>query len=221
MVDTFDPKRCWRSTTASRCPTPTPPTDARRRRHWRSPFAFQRYGKSVCPVSRPLRRTATRHAPTTCASSARPHADVPNHEPSLLLMNCGDGRLPRRSVVRGDLPAWAARTRICPASWSSAPAACPSSAPPTWRSAFLPGSLQGTHSDTQHADVTRLIENIRHTGGTAPSSRRRQPRPGPPAQREATGRARRRRPAGGAVSRCWSWPTACSSRRAEAFDVLA
>ena len=26
------------------------------------------------------------------------HADVPNHEPSLMLMNCGDGRLPRPSM---------------------------------------------------------------------------------------------------------------------------
>ena len=26
------------------------------------------------------------------------HADVPNHEPSLLLMNCGDGRQPRPEV---------------------------------------------------------------------------------------------------------------------------
>ena len=26
------------------------------------------------------------------------HADVPNHEPSLMLMNCGDGRLPRPSI---------------------------------------------------------------------------------------------------------------------------
>jgi len=44
--------------------------------------------------------------------------------------------------------------------------------PANWRSAFLPGSLQGTHIDTQHADVTRLIENIRHTAGTAAEQRR-------------------------------------------------
>ena len=28
------------------------------------------------------------------------HADVPNHEPSLMLMNCGDARLPRPSPPR-------------------------------------------------------------------------------------------------------------------------
>ena len=30
------------------------------------------------------------------------HADVPNHEPSLMLMNCGDARSIRRRAPRAD-----------------------------------------------------------------------------------------------------------------------
>jgi hypothetical protein len=32
-----------------------------------------------------------------------------------------------------------------------------------WRSAFLPGAYQGTHLDTKHTDVTKLIANIRNS----------------------------------------------------------
>ena len=41
-----------------------------------------------------------------------------------------------------------------------------------WRSAFLPGAYQGTYIDTQHADVARLIENIRNEAETPEGQRR-------------------------------------------------
>ena len=42
-------------------------------------------------------RTAAEHIDDMCILRSM-HADVPNHEPSLMLMNCGDGRLPRPSM---------------------------------------------------------------------------------------------------------------------------
>jgi len=188
QVDTFAPSRCWRSTTASRCPTPTSVPNARPPRACAPPSPSRGTANPVCPspTSSPARRHAT---PTTCASSARPRRRA---QPRAVALADELRRRPAAAAERrfvADLRAWAARTRIARLSWSSAPAACPSSAPPTGVPPSCPLAA-GTHIDTQHADVTRLIENIRHTGGTPRAAAA--SRPGPPAQREAQGRARRR-----------------------------
>jgi hypothetical protein len=101
------------------------------------------------------------------------HADVPNHEPSLMLMNCGDGRLPRPSMgawvtyglgsVNQNLPGFIA---MCPGGY-------PIVATQNWRAAFLPGAYQGTYINTQHTDIQKLIENIRNNSAT-PAQQRRQ-----------------------------------------------
>ena len=65
-----------------------------------SPFTFRRYGKSGIEVSE-LFPHDRRIASTTSASSARCTPTCPNHEPSLMLMNCGDGRL-----IAAELGSW-------------------------------------------------------------------------------------------------------------------
>jgi len=72
-------------------------------------------------VSDLFKLTAAAHVDSMCVIRSM-HADVPNHEPSLMLMNCGDGRLPRPSLGSWLTTAWARRTRTCPASSCSAPA---------------------------------------------------------------------------------------------------
>jgi hypothetical protein len=53
---------------------------------------------------------------------------------------------------------------------------CPGGYPTTgtqnWRAAFLPGAYQGTHIDTQHTDVQKLVENIRSNFLAQPDQRR-------------------------------------------------
>ncbi|MFT7629991.1 MAG: hypothetical protein ACI87E_000995, partial [Mariniblastus sp.] len=61
-----------------------------------SPFKFQRYGESGTYVSELFRHTA-RHIDDIAVINSM-QADVPNHEPSLLLMNCGESRLVRPSM---------------------------------------------------------------------------------------------------------------------------
>src|SRR5207244_3913601 len=87
------------------------------------------------------------------------HADVPNHEPSLMLMNCGDARLPRPSfrswvtyglgTVNQNLPGFIA---MCPG--------YPIQESQNWQSAFLPGIYQGTYINTKHKEIDKLIEHI-------------------------------------------------------------
>ncbi len=92
-------RRSTRST-RSRCSTkyhgkPTPSPNLRTERKtgaaMRSPFSFKKYGQSGLEVSELFAKTAA-FADDLCVIRSM-HADVPNHEPSLMLMNCGDGRL--------------------------------------------------------------------------------------------------------------------------------
>ena len=57
----------------------------------KSPYTFKKYGKSGLEVSEIFAKTAE-CADDLCVIRSM-HADVPNHEPSLLLMNCGEARL--------------------------------------------------------------------------------------------------------------------------------
>ncbi len=92
------------------------------------------------------------------------HADVPNHEPSLLLMNCGEARLIRPSmgswVTYGlgsenqNLPGFIAD--MCPL------AAIPIQETQNWQSAFLPGSLsRNLYRYKKHTEIEKLIENVK------------------------------------------------------------
>ena len=61
-----------------------------------SPFAFKRHGQSGLPVSELFPHVA-KHADDLCVIRSM-QADVPNHEPSLMLMNCGENQLVRPSM---------------------------------------------------------------------------------------------------------------------------
>jgi len=96
-VDTFDPKPLLDKFHGKPLSSPNPRTERKTAGALRSPFAFRRYGKSGIEVSELFARTAEAHVDDMCVIRSL-HADVPNHEPSLMLMNCGDGRLPRPSM---------------------------------------------------------------------------------------------------------------------------
>ncbi|MFM7057859.1 MAG: DUF1501 domain-containing protein, partial [Planctomycetota bacterium] len=61
-----------------------------------SPWRFRRHGQSGIEVSELFPHTA-QHVDDMCIIRSM-HADVPNHEPSLWLMNCGEGRMPRPAM---------------------------------------------------------------------------------------------------------------------------
>ena len=95
-VDTFDPKpelqrRGGESISDGNLKTERP-TGAL----YPSPFRFRRYGQSGIEVSELFHQTAQHVDDLAIIRSM--HADVPNHEPSLLLMNCGEARLVRPSL---------------------------------------------------------------------------------------------------------------------------
>jgi hypothetical protein len=159
-VDTFDPKPALDKYHGKPLSAPNLRTERKTAGALRSPFKFSRYGKSGLEVSELFHRTATAHADDLCVIRSL-YADVPNHEPSLMLMNCGDGRLPRPSVGAWLTYGLGSEVRDLPGFVAMCPAGLPIVGTQNWRSAFLPGACQGTYLDTQHVEVAKLLENIR------------------------------------------------------------
>src|SRR3954447_282235 len=171
QVDTFDPKPLLDKYHGKPPPTTNLRTERKTGAAMRSPFRFRRYGQSGIEVSDLFARTA-RHIDSMCVIRSM-HAEVPNHEPSLMLMNCGDGRLPRPSMGAWVTYGLGSENQNLPGFVAMCAGGYPIVATQNWRSAFLPGAYQGTYIDTQHTDVQKLIENI-HNNGMTPAEQRKQ-----------------------------------------------
>lgn len=170
-VDTFDPKPLLDKYHGKPLPTATLRTERKTGAAMRSPFRFDRHGKSGIEVSELFARTAEHIDDMAIIRSMV--AEVPNHEPSLLLMNCGDGRLPRPSFGSWVTYGLGSENQNLPGFVAMCPGGYPIVATQNWRSAFLPGAYQGTYIDTKHTDIEKLIENIRHHDAS-PGEQRRQ-----------------------------------------------
>jgi hypothetical protein len=158
-VDTFDPK----PELARHHGRPLPVTERTERRTgaaFGSPFGFQKHGQSGIEVSDIFPNVA-RHIDDLCVIRSM-QADVPNHEPSFLLMNCGDGRQSRPSMGAWLTYGLGAENQNLPGFVVMCPGGYPTVAAQNWRSAFLPGAHQGTYIDTKQREVEKLIENIRN-----------------------------------------------------------
>ncbi len=160
QVDTFDPKPMLTKWHGKELPN-TLPTERPTGAALGSPFSFEKYGESGLEVSELFAKTDAAAADDLCVIRSM-HADVPNHEPSLMLMNCGDSRFSRPSLgswlsyglgtENQNLPAFVV---LCPG--------LPTKGSENWRASFLPGSFQATHIDvTRGESVEELIENIRN-----------------------------------------------------------
>ncbi len=90
------------------------------------------------------------------------HADVPNHEPSLLLMNCGEARLVRPSLGSWLTYGLGTENQNLPGFIAMCPGGYPIQESQNWQAGFLPGVFQGTYIDTQHTELDKLIEHIRN-----------------------------------------------------------
>ena len=169
-VDTFDPKP-----ELSRYHGKPLPVDLKTERKtgnaFGSPFPFARYGESGLEVSDLFAKTAAAAADELCVIRSM-HANQPNHEPSFLLMNTGESRLPRPAVGSWVTYGLGSENRNLPGFLVLCPNGYPTTGPANWRSAFLPGSLQGSYVDTRHREVEKLIANSKSR--LAPEAQRRQ-----------------------------------------------
>ena len=90
------------------------------------------------------------------------HADVPNHEPSLMLMNCGEARQARPCVGSWVLYGLGTENQNLPGFIVMCPGGFPIAESQNWQSAFLPGIYQGTYIDSKHTEIEKLIAHIRN-----------------------------------------------------------
>ena len=170
-VDTFDPKPLLAKWHGKPMPAGNLRTERKTAGALRSPFNFQKYGKSGIEVSELFHLTASAAIDDLCIIRSM-HADVPNHEPSLMLMNCGDSRLPRPSMGAWLTYGLGSENQNLPGFIAMCPGGYPIVATQNWRSAFLPGAYQGTYVDTQHTEVEKLVENIKNNNLTLGEQRR-------------------------------------------------
>ena len=93
------------------------------------------------------------------------YTNVPNHEPSLMMMNCGDLIQPRAPVMGSLGYIWIGGTEnqnlpgfvvMCPGGDTRLLNLL------TGDPHFLPGAYQGTHLDTKHTQIEKLISNIKN-----------------------------------------------------------
>jgi hypothetical protein len=170
QVDTFDPKTELTKWGGKRLPLGNLTTERETGVALASPFRFDRYGDSGLWCSEVFLQTFSRHADRICVIRSM-HANTPNHEQSMRLMNTGDERLSRPSYgswltyglgcENQNLPGF---VTLCPG--------LPVADSSNWRSSFLPGIYQGTYLDTRKTNVTELIANIQNPTIGAADQRR-------------------------------------------------
>jgi hypothetical protein len=166
-LDTFDPKPLLTKYAGQPLPMKNLRTERKTGAALGSPFKFRRYGESGIEVSDLFTRTAQSIDDIAVIRSM--HADVPNHEPSLLLMNCGEAR-----QIRPSLGSWisyglGSDNQNLPAFVAMCPSGYPIQETQNWQSGFLPGAYEGMYLDTQHTAIEKLIEHIHSDGSLSPA----------------------------------------------------
>ncbi|MSU63761.1 MAG: DUF1501 domain-containing protein [Pedosphaera sp.] len=169
-VDTFDPKPALARYAGQPLPTGHLPTERKTGGAFPSPFKFQRYGQSGIEVSELFARTAAHIDSIAVVRSMQ--ANLPNHEPSLMLMNCGDSIQSRPSVGSWITYGLGTENQNLPGFIVLCPKGLPVKEHENWQAGFLPGVFQGTFIDSQYTEVERLIENIRSPAATLVQQRR-------------------------------------------------
>jgi hypothetical protein len=168
-VDTFDPKPALTKHAGQPLPE-TLRTERKTGTAFPSPFKFHRCGESGLEISEIFSRTAE-HADSIAVIRSM-FAHVPNHEPSLMLMNCGDSVQARPSLGAWLLYGLGAENQNLPGFIAMCPGGLPIKDSENWQAAFLPGAYQGTYIDSKHDSLGKLIENITHPHATTAMQRR-------------------------------------------------
>ena len=159
QVDTFDPKPMLTKYHGQAVPLQLS-TERKTGTAFKSPFGFTRHGQSGIEVS-DIFPNVGKHVDDMCIIRSM-HADVPNHEPSLMLMNCGESRQIRPSLGSWVLYGLGTENQNLPGFISMCPGGYPIQETQNWQAGFLPGVLAGTYVDPNNTDIEKLVENIRN-----------------------------------------------------------
>lgn len=168
QVDTFDPKPALEKYNGQRPDAANLSTERKTGGLLMSPFKFKKYGESGIEVS-DLFPHIGGVIDDICVIRSM-YTDIPNHEPSLLMMNSGVTQPTRPALgswllyglgtVNQNLPGFVV---LCPGK--------PVVGPQLWSNSFLPGIFQGTHINNSNIDPQKVIRHINNNYLTKDSQR--------------------------------------------------
>ena len=170
-IDSFDPKPELARYAGKPLPGPKLLTERPTGSAFPSPFRFMPRGQSGLPVSDLFPRIA-QCADMLCVVRSM-QSDTPNHEPALMLMNCGDQRQIRPSLGSWLVHGLGSECANLPGFVSLCPGGLPVQEGQNWQNAFLPAACQGTHLDTLADSPTQWIENLKNEA-VSPASQKAQ-----------------------------------------------
>jgi hypothetical protein len=169
QVDTFDPKPALEKYSGKELPFKFQ-TERRTGTAFPSPFKFTSRGHSGIQVSEIFPEIGSCMDDICVIRSM--WTDLPNHEPGLMMMNCGDVRQTRPSFGSWVTYGLGSDNQNLPGFVVMCPGGLPTQGTHNWRSAFLPGAYQGTYIDTEQQQVDKLIAHIRNPSTSFEEQRR-------------------------------------------------
>jgi hypothetical protein len=180
QVDSFDPKPMLEKYHGQPLPGGSVATERKTGSLMKSPFAFTRYGKSGLEVSELFPHVGA-CADDICVIRSM-HTDIPNHEPSMLMMNTGHIQVGRPSIGSWLTYGLGTENKNLPGYVVLCPDVPTTVGPPLWNSAFLPPVHQGTYIPSKverpdqivgkDFDPKKLVSFIHNDAFTLPEQRR-------------------------------------------------
>src|SRR4030095_8883148 len=142
-VDTFDPKPALAKYNGKPLTVANLRTERKTGAALCSPFKFRKCGQSGIEVSEIFSNVGDCIDDIAVIRSMQ--ANLPNHEPSLMLMNCGDAVMSRPSVGSWITYGLGTDNQNLPGFITMCPGGYPIKEAENWQSGFLPGVYQGTY----------------------------------------------------------------------------
>jgi hypothetical protein len=154
-VDTFDPKPMLAKYDGQEMPGASIATERKTGALMKSPFAFKKYGQSGMEISELWPHLAEVADDICWVRSV--YTEIPNHEPSCLMMNTGANQAGRPSMGAWMTYGLGTENQNLPGYVVLCPDIPTTVGPPLWSNGFLPAIHQGTYItnriDTGDADA--------------------------------------------------------------------
>ncbi len=158
QVDTFDPKPALTKYHGQKPPAADLKTERRTNNLMMSPFAFKKCGQSGLEIS-DIFPKVSEYADDLCVIRSM-FTDIPNHEPGMLMMTCGNNQPIRPSMGSWLLYGLGSENQNLPGFITLCPGRPAVVGPQLWSNSFLPGIFQGCHVNNQGIDPRNVVAHI-------------------------------------------------------------
>ena len=160
QVDTFDPKPMLDKYDGKPLPYETPLTENATGNLMPSPFSFKKYGQSGIEVAEIFPKLAG-IIDDFCVIRSM-HTDIPNHGPSMMMMNSGLSRQGRPALGSWITYGLGTENQNLPGFVVFCAGGAPRSQTTLWNSAFLPAAYQGTFISNKESEAGKQIQYLRN-----------------------------------------------------------